>query len=52
MTVARPRRRPDRTAALAAAIIDFRDEDDIPGVNGLALYLAANNIAARGYDYA
>jgi type II secretory pathway component PulK len=25
---------PDRAVALAAAIVDFRDEDDIPGVNG------------------
>jgi general secretion pathway protein K len=34
---------PDRAAALAAAIVDFRDEDDVPGVNGAesAAYLAA-----------
>ena len=25
---------PDRAAALAAAIVDFRDEDDIPSING------------------
>jgi general secretion pathway protein K len=34
---------PDRAAALAAAIVDFRDEDDITGVNGAesAAYRAA-----------
>jgi general secretion pathway protein K len=34
---------PDRTAALAAAIVDFRDEDDIPSINGAesAAYRAA-----------
>jgi general secretion pathway protein K len=34
---------PERAAALAAAIVDFRDEDDIPGVNGAesAAYRAA-----------
>jgi general secretion pathway protein K len=34
---------PERAAALAAAIVDFRDEDDIPGVNGAesAAYHAA-----------
>ena len=25
---------PDKAVALAAAIVDFRDEDDVPGVNG------------------
>jgi general secretion pathway protein K len=34
---------PDKAAALAAAILDFRDEDDVPGVNGAesAAYRAA-----------
>src|SRR5215470_16382894 len=34
---------PERAAALAAAIVDFRDEDDVPGVNGAesAAYRAA-----------
>jgi general secretion pathway protein K len=34
---------PERAAALAAAIVDFRDADDIPGVNGAesAAYRAA-----------
>jgi len=45
MAAARPRRRsrPDRAAALAAAIVDFRDEDDVPDVNGAesAAYRAA-----------
>ena len=34
---------PERAVALAAAIVDFRDEDDVPGVNGAesAAYHAA-----------
>jgi len=34
---------PDKAVALAAAIVDFRDEDDVPGVNGAesAAYRAA-----------
>jgi general secretion pathway protein K len=34
---------PDRATTLAAAIVDFRDEDDVPGVNGAesAAYRAA-----------
>jgi general secretion pathway protein K len=34
---------PEKAVALAAAIVDFRDEDDVPGVNGAesAAYRAA-----------
>jgi general secretion pathway protein K len=34
---------PERAVALAAAIVDFRDEDDVPGINGAesAAYQAA-----------